>query len=73
MFRARLVARLVTEVRVPEGARAHGLAFWLPTRWLPPERSPEGGGVAVAAHLCLRTCRGGERWGLPLGSLKQQP
>lgn len=28
MFRARLVARLVMEVRVPEGTRAHELAFW---------------------------------------------
>lgn len=42
MFRARLVARLVMEVRVPEGTRARGLALWSHTWGAPGEQSSQG-------------------------------
>lgn len=70
MFRARLVARLVMEVRVPEGTRARGLALWSHT-WGAPRGSVLTG--LVGGEGCLGTCPGGECQGLPLGSLKQQP
>ena len=53
MFRARLVARLVIEVRVPEGTRARGLVSWSHRRWPLGEWSLErcgGGEREVEAH-----------------------
>lgn len=52
MLRARLVARLVMEVRVPEGTRAKGLASWSAKGGPEGGVVPEGSGGGAMAAGC---------------------